>query len=386
MTCVSQITNYQFPITTLLSFSILIPVYKGSHLLRAALESIFKQTIIIKTQAHFNYEIIIGDDNPPEAKEEIEKTKHLIASFKNKPITYIKNPKNLGYPRNLHNLFQQAKNDIIFLFAQDDILAKDALQITHDAFFLEDNIGAITRPYFWFEKDIYKPVRAVLPPDSNNHIILSLKDCIPHVRNGWHEGTLVGRTSSDGIRNNNCEQTIQAIFGSIGQLSGLAYKREYIDTPVHKDVFTAHMYPFASILKKHNCVFLKDFTVAIGIQDSQSRHIAKIYSKSPTKEWIDMFNTVYAGKEYEYIRTLCIKHMATHYEGLVQLKNYAEPGILEREIGILLHYYWHNICIPKFWFYVVVTILTPKPILRWLTDTYKRYIVSKTIPKIKFEI
>ncbi len=141
-----------------LSFSICIPIYKGSKVLKKALNS-------IKKQGFSNYEIIIGDDNPPELKKEIEKTKKIIKFFKFKKLTYIKNKKNLGYPKNLTNIVTYAKNDVIFLLAQDDILSKDALQKTHDAFLLKKNIGAVTRPYFWFEKDIKKPVRAVYPPN-----------------------------------------------------------------------------------------------------------------------------------------------------------------------------------------------------------------------------
>ena len=111
-----------------LSFSICIPVFKGSKVLKKALTSISKQGFT-------NYEIIIGDDNPIKLKQEIEKTKKIIKFFKFKKLTYIKNIKNLGYPKNLKNIVSYARNDVLFLLAQDDILSKDAFQKTHDAFF-----------------------------------------------------------------------------------------------------------------------------------------------------------------------------------------------------------------------------------------------------------
>ncbi|PIP32286.1 hypothetical protein COX23_05575 [Candidatus Gottesmanbacteria bacterium CG23_combo_of_CG06-09_8_20_14_all_37_19] len=334
-----------------LSFSICIPVYKGSHLLKNALNSLFKQKFS-------DYEIIIGDDNPPELKEEIKKTQKIINSFADPRIKYFKNKKNLGYPKNLRKIVSQAKNEVLFLMAQDDILSYNALQLTHDAFFLDKNIGAVTRPYFWFETDIKKPVRAVSPPNSQKDTVFSI-----------FEG----------------KKAISYIFGSVGQLSGLAMRRKFITKPVGTDVFPAHIYPFASILKKHRCVFLKDYTVAVGILDSQARHVSPIYNLSPTETWIKMFKRVYTGKRFEKVRKMGIKHIAMHYTGLVQLKNFGPPGTLTKEIIIHVKYYWPSLFNLKFWFYVLVTILLPRKILLFLSDNFKRIILSKTIPQIEFK-
>lgn len=335
-----------------LSFSICIPIYKGSHVLGEALQSITKQ-------GFKNYEIIIGDDNPPTLKKEIRKTRKIIKSLRNVKVRYLKNRKNLGYPKNLQKIVSHAKNDVIFLMAQDDILAKDALKKTHDAFFLAKDIGAVTRPYFWFEDNISKPIRAVEPINPNKDTVLSLM--------------------KDGQR------AVTAIFGSVGQLSGLAYRRKFIDVPFHDDVFPAHIYPFAGIVKKYKCVFLKDYTVAVGVKESQTRHVSSIYDKSPLETWIKMFNTVYAGRKYERIRKLCIKHIVLNYEGFVQIKNYARPGLLYKEIAINIKYYWPSIFHIKFWFYVLLTVLTPPAILIPLTDFYKRYYAAKRLD-IHFEL
>lgn len=336
-----------------LSFSICLPVYKGSHLLKNSLRSILKQ------QFQSDYEIIIGDDNPPDKKTEIKKTQDVIASFNDKRIKYFKNSKNLGYPKNLRKIVSKAKKDVIFLMAQDDILARDAFQKTHDAFFLDKNIGAVTRPYFWFEKDIDKPVRAVSPPDPCNDLVLSIFDG---------------------------DSAVRAIFGSIGQLSGLAYRRKLLTVPFHDDVFPAHIYPFAGLLRKHKCVFLKDYTVAVGIRDSQARKVSRIYEKSPTQAWVEMFQTVYADKRYAKIRGMCIKHIVTHYTGLLQLKNFAPKGALQREIALLMRYRWQNILHPKFWMYTFITVLTPRKALIYFVDYYKRFVHSKTLPKIQFDV
>lgn len=335
-----------------LSFSICMPVYKGSKILKKALKSISKQDFT-------NYEIIVGDDNPPELKQEIKKTKKIIDSFKFKKLIYIKNTKNLGSPLNLKNIVSCAKNDVLFLMAQDDILSKHALQKTHDAFFMQKDIGAVTRPYFWFENNFKKPVRAIYPPNLKKNTILSL---------------------SQG------KYAISYIFGSVGQMSGLALRRKYISAPFGNEIFTTHIYPFASILKKYSCVFLKDFILAIGIPYSQTRLSNTVYNFSPTESWVSMFKQVYKGKKYEKIRKLCIKHIVTHYTGLVQIRNFGNIKLLLREIKITLKYYWKSIFNIKFWFYTIITILVPKKILLFLTENYKRHVLSIKIKEIVFRI
>ena len=342
----SQTKNY--------SFSICMPVYKGSHVITNALRSLYSQI------NEFKYEIIIGDDTPQEFEREIKKTKDIINSYHDGKIYYFRNKKNLGYPGNLKKIMAKAKNDIVFLLAQDDILSRDALQRTNDAFLLDKDIGAVTRPYFWFEDDINKPVRVVPPIDLRQNVVLSLQY--------------------------DAEKTVLAVFGSIGQLSGLAFRKNYIDTPPHEyHVFTTHMYPFASIIKKYKCVFLKDYTVAVGIKDSQTRHVSSIYDISPTEQWVMMFADVYKEKKFEKIRKLGIKLIATHFTGLVQIKNYGSMKSFFKEIWILLKVRPQNILEPKFWFYCILTVFTPKFLLRKLTDWYKRNILSKTLPKISFE-
>lgn len=386
-----------------LVFSILIPVYKGSSYLRDALQSIFEQDFQ-------PLEIIICDDNNLADRNEIEKTMEIISSFTSKQlqdqgkigvtnevtlreadcgflaeprrregivsdriyfaseskIKYFKNKTNLGSQGNIKKLASLAKGDVLYYLCQDDILLKNALQNTHDAFINNKNIGAVTRPFYWFEEDVTKPIRAIFPPDRQKDTALSIFDG---------------------------EQTIKYIFASVGQISGLAYRKNFIETPFHLDIFPGHVYPFAGILKRHNCVFLKDFTVAVRIKSSQSRTISSIYSTSPLESWVNMFNTVYKNNKKRKVggmaestfldesdvKKLGIKHIATHYEGLVQIKNFGPRGALLREIKNHVKYYWPSIFHPKFWFYAFITLLLPRKLLLFISDNYKRYILASTI-------
>lgn len=333
-----------------LFFSICIPVYKGSNLLKSSLDSIFRQ------EFNGDFEIIIGENTPPEFKEEIEKVTALINSYDDKRIIFIKNASDLGYARNLQNIVKFAKGDVLFLMAHDDVLSKDSLQKTHDAFFLGDNIGCVTRPYFWFTENFNKPVRAVTPYNEKEDSILTVKD----------------------------KRQFMKIFESVGQLSGLAYKRELITIPFNEECFPAHIYPFAGILKNHKCVFLKDYTVAVGIMESQTRSISSIYDLSPTESWLRMYNSVFSGEEFKEQRNWGIDHIGKNYLGLIQLKNHAKPGVVRKEIGILIRERPKNLINFKFWVFALGTLLIPRFILRKLVDWYKDRIISKSLINIRF--
>jgi len=333
-----------------LSVSVCIPVYNGSAWLKMALDSVLNQ-------GFRDMEIIIGDDNPPEQAEEIRKTRALIDAYGDARIHYVKNPQNLGYPANLKNIVSKARNDILFLMAQDDILSKDSLQRTHDVFLRDDDIGVVTRPFFMFIGDVDKPVRAILPLDPEKDTVLTIHDS----RRAF----------------------LHTMF-SVSQLSGLAYRRAFIDTPFHDEVFPAHIYPFAGVFKKHKCVFLKDFTIAARIESSQTRSVSSIYSVSPTESWIKMYKSVFGGPGYETQLEWGIADRATNYVGLIQIRNYAGLGLTLKELAIMAKYRKVNLLTPVFWLFTFGLILTPAFILRALSDMYKSKILAKTLPEIHF--
>jgi hypothetical protein len=171
----------------------------------------------------------------------------------------------------------------------------------------------------------------------------------------------------------------------VGQLSGLAYRTKYMDMAFHEDIFPAHIYPFASILKTHKVVCLKDYTVAVRIESSVTRHNSHIYDTSPTESWIKMFETVYSGDQYEDLRKQCINFITSDFNGLVQLKTSASMKILLREILVLIRYRWHNIFNVKFWLFTSGTILIPSKVLRTLVDGLKRDVLSQTLSEVLFE-
>ena len=326
-----------------LKFSICMPAYNGSEVIGETIKSIL-------SQGFRNYEFIIVDDNST------DDTAEVIKGFKDPRIKYFKNKKNLGYPKNLEVCRNKAKNEILFLMGQDDILLKDALLKTYNMFLSGKEIGVVTRPYYWFYNNYMIPVRAVTPYNKSKNSIISILDG---------------------------EREVKKIFESVGQLSGLAYRVKYLDINFHEDIFPAHIYPFANIIKRYKVAFLKDYTIAVRITSSQTRYISNIYNNSPTESWIKMFNNIYINKKFNNVKKIGIKQVTTNYVGLIQIKNYGKFKNLIREILIFIKTRPLNIINPSFWFFCFLTVLIPRKVLIWLTDYYKNKINAKILKGIK---
>ena len=126
------------------SFTIFIPVRNGAKTIKKTLLSVFKQT-------YSNFEIVIQDNASS------DNTIKIINSFNNSKIKIFKNESNLGYNGNLNAGIKNCHNDIVLMLAADDILSKNALSLYNIAFNISEDIGAVTRPYFWFQKNINIP-------------------------------------------------------------------------------------------------------------------------------------------------------------------------------------------------------------------------------------
>ncbi|MFH1744570.1 MAG: glycosyltransferase family 2 protein [bacterium] len=328
-----------------LKFSILIPSYNVAGVIGDTLKSILSQSFT-------NYEILVQDDGSEDGTGEI------VKSFKDERIKYSKNEKNLGYSTTLEILRTKATGDIIYLVG-DDILRTDALLNTYKAFMSDENVGAVTRPYYWFDKDINVAIRSKdqLNPD---------------------EDELIKITDSP-------DRVIE-VFKTLDQLSGLAYRIKYMDRPFHPDCFPCHIYPFASIFKKHAVVFLKDYNIAVRVGYSQTRRISSIYEKSPMQSWVEMFDSVFSESEFQKIKNNCIKNfVAVNYVGLVQLRNFAKYRYFLREIFYLIKYRWQNIFSLQFWFFSLGCIAMPPFLLIPLVDWYKNKVNSKRLKHVKFQ-
>jgi len=150
-----------------------------------------------------------------------------------------------------------------------------------------------------------------------------------------------------------------------------------LDTLFGEELFTAHVYPLASIAKNHSIVFLKDYTVAVRATSSQTRHKSSIYEDSPAESWARMFETFYEEEQYEKAKRAGIKQVGTHYLGLVQIRNYGAFRNLLHEILVLIKLHPLNLLSCRFWLYVLGVVVIPRGVLIWLVDSYKTRVLAK---------
>lgn len=326
------------------TIDILIPTYNGSKCIIPTIKSILSQDFT-------NFRIIISDDVSK------DNTIAVIKKLKDKRIFISKNKKNLGYSGNLEQARKLATAKIIYLMGQDDIMAEHTLKNTINAF-KNPKIGAVTRPYYWFDKDINIPVRAKKQLNPNKDTIVKISDDPKKV-----------------IR----------VFETLDQLSGLAYRKKFMKLPFHPDIFPCHIYPFADIFKNHPVMFLKDYNIAVRIASSQTRSLSSIYNKSPLLSWVEMVKNIFFEKKYQKVKKYLIKDFITkNYVGLVQIKNYSKFKYLLREIWYLIKFNYLNLFNPIFWFFSFGCIIIPPSILIPMVDSYKNKIYSQSLKHIKF--
>lgn len=335
-------TNTKIP-----TFSILLPAYKSEKIIGETIDSLLNQTFK-------DFEIIIVDDNSPDNTESVIKKYQA----KDNRIKFFKNKQNLGCSGNIEECRQKAIGKYIFFMGNDDILSPIAVEKTYNAFQLDKDIGAVTRPFYSFEDtQIDKPVRVFgWPHDQTKDEIISI-----------------------------CEnkKTFLSVYASVGQFSSLALRRDWIEEPVNKHTFPAHAYPFYSVAIKHKVVHLKDFLLAVRISSSQTRSLSSIYNPSPTLTWIEMFNKIFSDPKYEQQRKWGIDYIAHDYVGLVQIKNYGKLSQFYREIWILIKYRPKNLLDLKFLLFTLCVAITPKFILIPVNDWYKRLIMARKLHNIK---
>ena len=316
-----------------LKFSIVIPVYNGAETIGETIESILSQSFT-------DFELIVQDNDSD------DDTARIVSAYIDPRVKYYKNSGNLGYSQNLREGKKNCLGDILFLMAADDILLEDALDNTHSAFRLNEKIGAVTRPYYWYTKDVGKPVRETPRFSTGQNEVVSIDDKFSRVSL---------------ILNNEI----------LGQLSGLAVRMKFVDIDYSDDPWISHGYPLASIFKKHPVVFLKDDSIAVRIGMNGTRK-SSIYDHSPMKCWVDLFEKIYYESEFEEIKSKCIREIvAVNYIGLVQIKNFGKYSSLLKEVFYLIRYRWTNIFSLSYWFFSLGTLIVPSSILLQMVDWYK---------------
>jgi glycosyltransferase involved in cell wall biosynthesis len=329
------------------AISVVIPTYNQHALLLQTIHSVLGQSFE-------DFEVIVADDCSTDDTEDV------VRNVRDGRVSYHKNSYNLGYGRNLQANSVRATGDVLFLLGHDDILLPGALRRTYEPFVADGSVVLVTRPYYWFVGDIRDPVRAVTPLDPGRDAKISLQG---------------GRAQ------------VQALFRSAGQLSGLAYRRSELRMGFHHHIFPAHVYPLADVMKRGVGVYLKDYTVAVRMESSMTRHRSDIYDVSPTATWMEMFDTVYDEPEFDDAKRFGKELLlAQNYEGLFQLRNYAGLTVLVREMSVLLRHRPLNALSARFWLISLLCLATPRPLLIKLVDAFKRRVLAPGLGSISDDI
>lgn len=95
--------------------SIVLPTYKRAHVLPHAIQSVLNQT-------YTNLELIVVDDNSPDA------TREVVASFDDPRIRYVRNETNLKLPRALNRGFSLARGEYLAWTSDDNLYGENAIQ------------------------------------------------------------------------------------------------------------------------------------------------------------------------------------------------------------------------------------------------------------------
>lgn len=152
-------------------FSIIIPTYNRSQLLRLAILSALRQKGV-------SFEVIVGDNA---SKDNTEK---VIKDLKDNRIRYIKNQKNLGYAPNVIKLFNESKGGYIFTIGDDDFILdentlKESLKVMRRYKVGMAKIGTIsyaTTPNEPYKTSILGDKLIILKKKENRNIILKSSD------------------------------------------------------------------------------------------------------------------------------------------------------------------------------------------------------------------
>ncbi len=123
--------------------SVCIPAYNRASLLLPLLDSIF-------SQEYDDFEVVIAEDGSPERLAIRDVVAGYITRYPDR-LTYIENPKNLGYDGNIRNLFEIAHGEYVFFMGNDDLMCPGALAKVAEAVTRHSDVGVVLRSYAAFD-------------------------------------------------------------------------------------------------------------------------------------------------------------------------------------------------------------------------------------------
>lgn len=312
--------------------TVVIPTYNAAAFIKPTLDSLTAQTFT-------DFTVLVVDDGSR------DDTCGIIERHGFPSLRLVRNPSNLGCVQTLARCVELATDEILVFLCHDDILSPNALERIVGAFH-DPAVGAVTRPLFWFEGDqINRPNRVVRPIDSRRDTLIRATDDARHLR---------------------------GLIETLGQASGLGFRRKFMTVPFSDDVFTVHIQAFLGILREHPVVLLSDYIVAVRTETSQSRTVSAVYETSPLESWDRMLRRVFPEPRFAHTLHACRRVICTKNDvGLVQVKCSGGQRKLLREIAVSLRVWPGNLIRPHFWLWCLITLILPRGFLRRTIDRLK---------------
>jgi len=267
--------------------------------------------ISILKQSFTDFEIVVYDDVSTDGTDKIPWLNDIPQ------LRYIRGETNLGVGNAFNAAISLAKGEVVILFCADDILC--------DAHYLSDVAGAfsnpivghVTRYYYQFiDKEYSVPVRA------------------------W-------RGDSRTLSNNP---------------SGLAFRKKALEgCACSNRMFIETTHLVNQVLKKGWKSYLLNYdAVAVrawGSTSTRPGYFLKRRVSSPVMDWHE-----------------CGGDMTKDYVSLIQIRVGGNYACLFEEIRNFIKLRPSNAINPKFWFWAILTVVTPRWILVRLPRLYRRYI------------
>lgn len=272
------------------------------------------------SQNYSNIEIILLDDASTDGT-----TGHAFVG--DSRVKYFRTSKPSGTGEAFNHAMRLATGEIIVLLCADDLLADvHVIGDIVEVFKKDRNLSHVSRYYYQFEgEEMSKPVRA------------------------WRNDDVIELSNNP---------------------SGLAFRASKIkDCRLTNKMFVESANLVACAIRHGSYHIMRWDTVAVRIHASTSRnsgYYLKQWNSSPIEEWVKLGG-------YSLLKD---------YVSLIQIKNYFKVSAVLKEAWNFVRLRPINFFVPSFWFFFIVAVFTPRFILRFVPEVYRKYVGSKIVKKI----
>jgi glycosyltransferase involved in cell wall biosynthesis len=310
--------------------SICVPVYNGANTIADTLINLLKLN-------YSNFEIIINDNRST------DNTLEIVKKFKSKKIKIYENNKHVSCGENIFLSAMKSINEIIVFQCADDLFENRYLKKINEIYHKYPEVKSISRNYFWFNDNKTSPIR--IKTLCNSDKIINIKSTLK-------------------------DQII--LLETFDNISGISVKKKYL-----KNLRITN-FPFietASFMLKFLCFsdiyLINEPLVAIRIHQNNTSRQVYTYRKSTTLIWRYIFNKCL--KKNKLSNMLFINSYGKHFESLVQLRCFSGYKALIREIIIFIKIDKMNLLNLKLLFYALLTLFTPRALLIFFNQCYKKF-------------